>query len=119
MADFQHFSVQASDGVTVVQILTPKLSDSLTVSEFQDELLGMLESEQPKNVVVSFNGVLHCSTAVINGLLRAKKRLLTIDGGLRLCGMTDVIRDAYRLLHLDGTVFDIDETLEESLAGFR
>ncbi len=118
MADFHHLSVQSVDGVTVVQVLTPKLSDSLTVSEFQDELLEVIESELPTKVVISFKGVLHCSTAIINGLLRAKKRLLAHEGSLRLCGMDEVVRDAYRMLHLDGTVFDIDDKLEESLAAF-
>jgi len=32
--------------------------------------------------------------------------------------MTEVILEAYRMLHLDGTMFDIDETLDESLAAF-
>ncbi|MDP6556359.1 MAG: STAS domain-containing protein [Pirellulaceae bacterium] len=118
MADYQHFSVQLVDDVAVLQVLAPRLSDSLTVSEFQDELLEMIETELPKELVVSFKGVLCCSTAVINGLLRAKKQLLVSDGSLRLCGMSDVIREAYRMLHLDGTVFDIDDTLEESLAAF-
>lgn len=118
MPDYQHFSVRLVDGVTVVQVITPKLSDSLTVSEFQDELLDMIDTDRPLRVVVSFKGVQHCSTAVINGLLRAKKRLLVADGSLRLCGMIEVIRDAYRMLHLDGTVFEIDETLEASLAAF-
>ena len=118
MAEFRHFSVQLMDGVTVVQVLAPRLTDSLTVAEFQDELLEMIESDLPDKVVVSFKGVVHCSTAVINGLLRAKKRLLTINGSLRLCGMMEVIRDAYRILNLDGTVFHIDEALEDSLAAF-
>jgi len=119
MPDFQHLSVQQMDDVTVVQVVTPKLSDSLTVSEFQDELVEMIDADGPQKVVISFKGVLHCSTAVINGLLRAKKRLLTNEGALRLCGMADVIREAYRMLHLDGTVFDIDDTLEESLTAFK
>ena len=115
MPDFQHLSVKIVDDVSVVQVLTPKLSDSLTVSEFQDELLEMIDADRPQRVVISFNGVQHCSTAVINGLLRAKKRLVTEGGSLRLCAMTEVIRDAYRMLHLDGTVFDIDDTLEDAL----
>jgi len=116
MTDFRHFSTRVVDGVTVVQVLTPKLSDSLTVSEFQDELLDMIEAEHIQKLVVSFKGVQHCSTAVINGLLRAKKRLLVNDGSLRLCGMIEVIREAYQMLHLDGSVFQIDDTLDESLA---
>ena len=118
MADFQHFSVQPVDDVTVVQVLVPRLSDSLTVSEFQDELLAMIEADLPKKLVVSFKGVQHCSTAVINSLLRAKKCLVVEDARLRICGMSANMRDAYRMLNLDGTVFDIDDTLDESLAAF-
>ena len=62
-------------------------------------LTAPIETELPKELVVSFKGVLCCSTAVINGLLRAKKQLLVSDGSLRLCGMSDVIREAYRMLH--------------------
>ncbi len=116
MADYEYFSVQMVDDVSVLQVLAPKLSDSRTVSEFQDELLAMIEADLPKKLVVSFNGVQHCSTAIINGLLRAKKRLLVDDAHLRLCGMTAIMRDAYRMLNLDGTVFEIDDTLDESLA---
>ena len=118
MADFQHFSRQLVDDVVVLQVLAPRLSDSLTVTEFQDELLEMIDTDHPQKLVVSFKGVLQCSTAIINGLLRAKKQLLVGDGSLRLCGMIEVIREAYRMLNLDGTTFDIDDTLEESLAAF-
>ncbi len=118
MADFEYFSVQMVDDVAVLQVLAPKLSDSLTVSEFQDELLAMIEADLPKKLVVSFNGVQHCSTAIINGLLRAKKRLVEDNASLRLCGMNVNMRDAYRMLNLDGTVFDIHDTLDESLAAF-
>ena len=50
MADYQHFSVQLIDDVAVVQVLAPRLSDSLTVSEFQDELLGMIETSAVSSV---------------------------------------------------------------------
>lgn len=119
MTNHKHCSVLLEGDVTVVQILAPKLTDSLAVTEFQDELLEMLERDCPTKVVVSFKGVESSSTAVINGLLRAKKLLLRNDGRLRLCGMNRVIRDAYRLLNLDGTVFDIDNTLAESLRAIQ
>ncbi len=118
MAESQYFSVQMVADVAVLQVLAPKLSDSLTVSEFQDELMAMIETDLPKKLVVSFKGVQHCSTAIINGLLRAKKQLVVDNARLRLCGMTSMMREAYRMLNLDGTVFDIDDTLDESLAAF-
>jgi anti-anti-sigma regulatory factor len=104
MAEFQHFAVQQVDDVAVVQVLEPKLSDSLTVSEFQDELLAMIDTDLPKKLVVSFKGVQQCSTAIINGLLRAKDHLTTAEGKLRLCGMSAIMRKAYSTLNLDGRV---------------
>lgn len=114
----RHFSTETLDGFLVLQLINPKLYDTLVISELEDELLELLDREQPDRVIVDFTAVTHCSTAVINGLLRAKKRLLSHGGRLRLCGMRPAIRDAYRILNLDGTVFHIDENLDESKTAF-
>lgn len=118
MPSYRHFSVEPKGNVVVVQLLDPKLADSLMVTELQDELLEMIDLENPTNVLVSFNGVSQCSTAVINGLLRAKKRLMAEGGQIKLCCMNEMIRDAYRMLNLDGTVFRIYNSLDEALDAF-
>ncbi len=118
MPQYRHFTVEPRANVIVVQLIDPKLADSLMVTELQDELLNMIEMENPTNVVISFHGVTHCSTAVINGLLRAKKRLMADGGQIKLSGMNQMIREAYRMLNLDGTVFMIYDTLEEALDAF-
>ena len=65
----------------------------------------LLDQRRPARVLVDFDAVTHCSTAVINGLLRAKRRLLSYGGQLGLCHMRSTVREAYRVLNLDGTVF--------------
>jgi anti-anti-sigma regulatory factor len=62
--------------------------------------------------------VAHCSTSVINGLLRAKKKLLAGGGRIKLCQLHPLIREAYRLLNLDGTVFHIHDSEAEALTAF-
>jgi anti-anti-sigma factor len=118
MPQYRHFAVEPKGNVAVIQLLDAKLADALVVTELQDELLDFIEGENPTNVLVSFNGVNQCSTAVINGLLRAKKRLMADGGQLKLCGMNDMIREAYRMLNLDGTVFKIYGTEDDALDEF-
>jgi anti-anti-sigma regulatory factor len=118
MFDYRHFTVDQSDKVAVIRVADPRLFDTLIVTEFEDELLDFVGMHSPQNVLIDFDVVTHCSTAVINGLLRAKKRLVARKGQLALCGMADSIREAYRTLNLDGTVFTIYNHRDEALAAF-
>ncbi|MDA1049972.1 MAG: STAS domain-containing protein [Planctomycetota bacterium] len=111
-------TVRRADGVLVVELIDPKLFDTATVTQLQDELLLLVDTERPSKMIVDFGRVVHCSTAVINGLLRAKKRILANGGQLKLCGMSSGIRDAYKMLNLDGTVFQIYDTLEAAVLAF-
>jgi anti-anti-sigma regulatory factor len=82
------------------------------------ELLLLAETERPSKAIVDFCRVVHCSTAVMNGLLRAKRRIIASGGELKLCGMTAGIGDAYKILNLDGTVFQIYDTLADAMLAF-
>jgi anti-anti-sigma regulatory factor len=115
MPEYRRFDVVEEQDVTIVQLVDPKIFDTLVVSDLEDELLNLVELQAPAKVVVDFQRVTHCSTSVINGLLRAKKRLLSRNGRFGLCGMTDSIRDAYRMLNLDGTVFRIFESRDRAI----
>ena len=118
MADYPHFALLRDDDVLTIQLIDPKLFDTATIAQLQEDLLDLVEREQPQRAVVDFSRVSHCSTAVINGLLRAKKRLQANGGQLKLSGMIDPIRDSYRMLNLDGTVFQLYNTLEDAIAAF-
>lgn len=113
------FEVFESGDITILRLEDPKLADTLLVSELEDALLAYIERTKPQKVVVDFSTVTHCSSAVINGLIRAKKRIAEGQGDLKLACMQASIREAYRLLNLDGTVFEIFETLAEATAGFK
>jgi anti-anti-sigma factor len=119
MSAYRHFTVKQEAGVTVLHLVDPHLSDTLSVTELEDELLELMSKQSPQKVVVDFEGVRHCSTAVINGLLRTKKRLFAAGGKLGLCGMKEPIREAYRILNLDGTVFKIYENRTRAIAAIN
>ncbi len=117
-SDYEHLIVRNDGDVLVVELIDPKLFDTTTVTQLQDELLQMVDTERPSKAIVDFVRVVHCSTAVINGLLRAKRRITANGGELKLCGMTAGIRDAYKMLNLDGTVFQIYDTLNDAVLAF-
>lgn len=118
MSKHKHFEVQRAGDVCVVHLIDPKLFDTLIVTELQDDLMELIDTEQPGKLVVNFASVTHCSTAVINSLLRAKKKLLSMDGTLKLSGMSSSIREAYKMLNLDGTVFQIYDKPSDAIEAF-
>ncbi|MBI2479226.1 MAG: STAS domain-containing protein [Planctomycetia bacterium] len=117
-SEYQHLVVRREGDVLVVELIDPKLFDTTTVTQLQDELLLLVDTERPIKVIIDFSRVVHCSTAVINGLLRAKRRVNANGGQLKLCGMTGGIRDAYKMLNLDGTVFQIHDTFDSAVLAF-
>ncbi len=113
MGEYKHFDVEQRDHLTLLTLSDPRLSETLLISELHDELLEFVETRQPKDMVIDFGQVTFCSTAVINGILRTKKRLVARDGRLWLAAMRPPVREAFRLLNLDGTVFDIIDSADD------
>jgi len=120
MADssYNHFLIEDRSVAIVLTLVDPKLFDTLLVAELDDELIAYVDGLQPHHLVINFRRVTQCSTAVINSVLRAKKRLVARNGAVKLCGMNDAIRSAYRMLNLDGTVFNIYDDVEAAIAAF-
>ena len=116
--DYTHLAVHREADILTIKLIGPSLFKSRITNALEAELLEMIEKEQPFRVVVDFTGIERCSTAVMNALLRVKRRVVTRGGHLKLCSMIDSIRDVYKLLKLDGTVFDIYETLDDAYADF-
>ena len=107
---FKHFSVEQRDRVTVLHLTDMDLLDRLITNELQDELLKFIEANNPPCLIISFKEVRRCSTEIINALLRSRKRVGEYKGKTKLCNMRDEIRDVFKMLNLEGSVFDIYKT---------
>ncbi|MCO6455065.1 MAG: STAS domain-containing protein [Pirellulaceae bacterium] len=119
MTGYKHFQVEQIGDVTALRLVDPKLFDMLLVNEVQDELLGFLDEQRPDKLLVDFAHVSSCSTTIINGLLRAKMRLVARHGCLKLCCMQHGVRVAFSTLNLDGTVFEIYATAADAVGAFQ
>jgi len=86
--------------------------------EMKKELTQYVRDERPAKLLVNFENVQRFSTEFIGTLLSVKK-LLDPDGEIKLCSMEFMHREVFQLLNLDGTVFDIYDTIEEACEAFR
>ena len=118
MAEFQRFELQQNEDVTILHLADPKLFDALTISELEDELLKMIDELKPPKVLVNFAPSSIARHRSLMASCRTKKKLLAINGQIKLCGMRDTLREAYRLLNLEGTVFQIYDSANEALWDF-
>jgi anti-anti-sigma factor len=117
-ADFQHLKIDRKGDAVVIILANVELYDRLMTDEVRQELITLIDAEKPLKVVISFEEVAHCSTEVINALIRARKRVLSYGGEFRLCLVRQEMRQVLRVLKLDGTIFDIHDTLNGALLSF-
>ena len=118
MADYTYIDRWDSDGVTVVDVANPRLLDRLFINELGDELIAFVESERPAKLLISFGRVTYCSSEVIGSLIRARARVTSEGGKMKLCLMNDQVRELFRITNLDGTIFEIFDSDDEALASF-
>ena len=114
----QQLTLVESDNVLIARPTADNLLDPVAVQQFRLELMAVLAERNPPKLLVSFANVARCATDVINSLLMAKKRMLTEGGEVRICALSENIRHTFRILNLEGTVFQTFETEEEALIGF-
>ena len=116
MSTWKHFKVtKANDQISVASVTHPVLLDNGAIDRFRLELLAIIAEATPNKLLVDFARVTRSSTAVINSLLVAKKKLLGTGGDLFLCGLQDAVRHNFRILNLEGTVFEVFDSEELAL----
>lgn len=117
-SSFEHFTVEYREQVVVVSLTDLDLLDRLITNELQDELVRFVETEKPTCLILDFQRVRRCSTEIINALLRARKRVTQSGGRMKLSNMRPEMREVFRLLNLDGTVFEIYNTISDAWKEF-
>jgi anti-sigma B factor antagonist len=107
MALFDHFDVERRGRVVEIRLGNPAYYDLLRYTELDEELNAFVAQERPPRLLVNFSAVQYCSTAVMNALLKAKKRLESTGGRMKLYGMNEAVNGAFQMLNLEGSVFEI------------
>jgi anti-anti-sigma factor len=118
MAEYKRFEVTHQADVTVLRLIDTELSDLVLQDAAHEELMSLVEEDQPTKLLVDFSAVQYCTTGIINSLLTTKKQIVSGGGAFKLCGLTKHVHDAFMALNLENTVFDVYATPAEALAAF-
>jgi anti-anti-sigma factor len=117
MKEYEWFSVESCDGVTVLHLTQPLMVDYN--DDFGKALQELMKQNSMRKMLVNFEGVSCCSSSVIGALVQAKQRLDASGGDVRLCCLPVEIGEKLQLLRLDPLVFKTHDNQAEGLAAFR
>jgi anti-anti-sigma regulatory factor len=116
--EFQYFDADQQGDIALLRIREEEILSSQKCAAVKAELVGYIQSEQPTRVVISFRAVKRFSSEGINICFQTKSVLDAMNGQLRLCEMGSPLREAFKALNLDGTVFEIHDDLGTALNSF-
>lgn len=110
----KRFEVIPHESISVLRLNDERLIDALVIRKLNDEMLTYLESRKPQMLLLDFSQVVRCGTETLTILLRARKSLSRRDGELRICGLSNELREVFKILCLD-KLFRIFPTRGEAI----
>ncbi len=119
MSDYKHFRVEDVDGTTVLYLASAEYSDRLVINELQDEMVEFVQDAMPTRLLISFGPVIRMSSETIGALIRVRDWIVGNDNHLKLCDMHTSIRQIFKIMNLDGRMFEIHESMPQALEAFR
>jgi anti-anti-sigma factor len=105
--------------IKVGTISSPEVLSATNVMDFGKLILNFIQRHPGLNLLLNFEHVDYLSSAVLTELLRIHKAVGDKGGHLRLCSISETIREVFSITNLD-RMFIIDQvSLEESLKRFN
>lgn len=118
MTDYKRFTVAHENGVTILRLLDPELSDLVLQDAVNDELTTLVKEDKPSKLLIDFSVVEYCTTGIIGSLLTTKRLVVAGGGEFKLCSLTKHVHDAFKALNLENTVFSVYATQDQALEAF-
>lgn len=113
-----HLKIRQTDGVSVVEFADRKILEELSIQEIGDELDRLIDGEPGIKLLLNFKNVDHLSSAALGMLININKKIREQNGALKLSDINRQIFEVFKITRLN-RVFDIHDTADEALGGFR
>lgn len=117
MAGERRIVVSVVGKLAKVHFSDKKIVDSAIIEELGAELVGLVEKDHMKHLLLNFDSVEFLSSAALNKLIILDRKVKEAGGILRLCCLRAEIREVFTLTRLD-RLFDIRKTEADALKAF-
>jgi anti-anti-sigma regulatory factor len=115
VSNYRYFITEESTQAIIVHITESRMSSEVISEIFRLELARLVADTAPRNLIVDFHSVTMISSSFISALIVLRNQLDRDRVSLLLCDMPVSIREVYRTLNLEGTVFDIFDSVPSAL----
>ena len=115
MDDFRYIRVEKVDGSLVVRFTEPNLRDQIIAECIGLEVEQAMRQERPIKLIVDFTDVRSIASPVISSLLVLREKAVAESIVFGLCNVPVPIREIYRTLQLEGTRFQVYDSVEHAL----
>jgi anti-sigma B factor antagonist len=115
IAELKHLSVKEVDGVAVVDFVKSQLLfASDVVEEIGKELHSLRTDRGYQKILLDFTHVQYVSSTMLAQLTTLEQEVEHAKGKLKLCGLGPVLKDTFRISHLE-RIFAIYDDVEAAL----
>ena len=104
--------------IVVARVFSRQLTDTLSVTDFGDELLAFFEDHPEAHLLLDFSSVAYMSSAMITELLRVNERVTRSKATMRLCGFRKEIRQIFEMMQLE-SMFHIEDDCKACLKRYH
>jgi anti-anti-sigma factor len=105
--------VAFADSPSPLVLVPGQRINSLTAPDFERELMDRID-EGTTDILLDFSAVTYISSAGLQVILKAGKRLKNVGGGLGLCSLNADCSEVFRITGFN-TLFPIYASVEEAL----
>jgi anti-anti-sigma regulatory factor len=115
VSTYHDFITEESMQAMIVHITEPQMSGQVNAEIFRLELTQLVAGAASRNLIIDFHSVKMISSSFVSALILLKKQLDRDRVSLFLCDMPGAVREVYRTLNLEGTMFDIFDSVPSAL----
>jgi len=105
-------------GILIIEIVDVRLTQEIDIQEMGSDLINYLNETKLDKVLLNFKNVKRMASSMIGKLNMLRKKAIAEKIDLRLCCLSNDIKEVFELTKLD-TIFDIYASEEEAFAGFE
>jgi anti-sigma B factor antagonist len=115
----KHLQLKDVNGVAVVDFVDSGLMFEATlIHELGEELHSLLTDHGQSRILLDFSQVRYLSSSMLGQLVKLVKEVETARGQLKITGLGPVLRDTFRISHLE-SLFEIYDDKASALKAFH